>query len=854
MRPLRLQVKGFTAFRDEQELDFTDFDVFAIAGPTGSGKSSLLDAMTYALYGRVERVGDRVGQLISQGQPRMAVTLEFVVGHDRYRVTRSTPAKGRSKILLERQSPGGEWVQAGEGADRVREAEPMIVRAIGLTYDGFTRSVLLPQGRFAEFLVGDPRKRRDILTELLGLSLFRRMAERAGAIAKESGDRANWTTDMLEREFADATPEALREAKQAVKNEEKREKALAVAAQRMVEILGRWQEARRSVDELRACAEEAARAAASVSEATRQVSDLAVRMVDAVTAVGQAAAESKASEEELDRTRFLLRNAEETIGPADDLANALIRASALAEATRARETRGRQRRRVTEEGAALREALQEAESALAERREGFARQEAETRRAEAALDEARHADLLDAVSAGLKAGDLCPVCGLRLETAPKKAAAGAVERAQEGADGARRVLEAARRHLSEAERAADAARRDVETNAAEQTRLADEVDEFDQAISGHRASLEAALGVPLPRDPARALDERLAELRRLDTAERHAARAVADATQALLKAERDRDRAGAAIDRLRDRLAADHQPLFDRAARALGEKPALVGLHQPPDASKPEALARYGEGLVRALESFADRIGEAVEERLSLEDRLLMEAHEQVGGIVEPAATLGALAESVNAACRRGTAEVATTAQRAEDLAERLDRKKQLAQEARRLEDRARLFRSLAMELRADRLIAFLHEEALEVLAAAGSVRLASLSEGRYRIVCREDEFFVVDTWNGDEERSVRTLSGGETFLASLALALALSEQVRSLSVTERAGLDSLFLDEGFGTLDPDTLRVVVDAIEELGGDGRLVAVITHVRELAEQFPRIEVTKSPRGSRLALAG
>jgi len=126
------------------------------------------------------------------------------------------------------------------------------------------------------------------------------------------------------------------------------------------------------------------------------------------------------------------------------------------------------------------------------------------------------------------------------------------------------------------------------------------------------------------------------------------------------------------------------------------------------------------------------------------------------------------------------------------------------------------------------------------------------LSDARYRLRCRSDEFFVVDTWNGDDERSVRTLSGGETFLASLALALALAEQVRSLSVTEKARLDSLFLDEGFGTLDPESLRIVVDAVEQLGGDGRLVGVITHVKELADQFPRIDVTKSPRGSSLAV--
>src|SRR5438045_8248634 len=119
MRPLRLELKGFTAFRDPAAIDFTALDVFAISGPTGSGKSSLLDAMTYALYGRVERVGDRVGQLISQGQPRMAVTLEFEVGHDRYQLTRATPARGGTRIQLMRQDQDGEWRQAGEGSDRV---------------------------------------------------------------------------------------------------------------------------------------------------------------------------------------------------------------------------------------------------------------------------------------------------------------------------------------------------------------------------------------------------------------------------------------------------------------------------------------------------------------------------------------------------------------------------------------------------------------------------------------------------------------------------------------------------------------------------------------------------------------
>jgi exonuclease SbcC len=218
MRPVALELRGFTAFRDPQEIDLSGLDLFALWGPTGSGKSSVLDAMTYALYGKVERVGNQISQLVSQGQPRMSVMLTFEVDGRLYRITRSTPASGASKVLLERRDDA-EWQSFGEGADRAQGVKRAVVQLLGLDYNAFTRAVLLPQGKFAEFLVGDATERRAILTELLGLELFGRMAALARGAAQDAKKSAEARLSLLES-FADVDEAALegaaREAERAV--------------------------------------------------------------------------------------------------------------------------------------------------------------------------------------------------------------------------------------------------------------------------------------------------------------------------------------------------------------------------------------------------------------------------------------------------------------------------------------------------------------------------------------------------------------------------------------------------------------------------------------------------------------
>ncbi len=149
----------------------------------------------------------------------------------------------------------------------------------------------------------------------------------------------------------------------------------------------------------------------------------------------------------------------------------------------------------------------------------------------------------------------------------------------------------------------------------------------------------------------------------------------------------------------------------------------------------------------------------------------------------------------------------------------------------------------------------------LEQVASAASVRLAQMSGGRYALVHTDVAgrgrsragltLEVVDAWTG-VRRSTATLSGGEAFYTSLALALGLADVVSA----EAGGvhLDTLFIDEGFGSLDEDTLEEVMDTLDELRAGGRAVGIVSHLAELRQRIGvRLDVTKSERGSTLTLA-
>jgi hypothetical protein len=245
-----------------------------------------------------------------------------------------------------------------------------------------------------------------------------------------------------------------------------------------------------------------------------------------------------------------------------------------------------------------------------------------------------------------------------------------------------------------------------------------------------------------------------------------------------------------------------------------------------------ENIAHVGAGeLLAAGQAFGQIVALATEQDLEAGD---------AGAALE---LLRAAEHQADTASTRAESAAQAGTQR---LSERVRLEAQISEEA----DQIAVLSELVKEPRADRFGEYIIEQTLTVLS---SDELMRISDQRYSLVSGEGEFAVVDHANADEQRSVKTLSGGETFLASLALALALSRHVGSLA-SEGLGtkLEPVFIDEGFGALAPATLEDVIDALERLREDDLVVGVISHVPELAQRIQTgLEARKADGGSRHA---
>ena len=192
MIPHKLRLANFMCYREEQSLDFSGIHLACLTGDNGHGKSALLDAITWALWGRARARRD--DELIALGENEVWVELEFGLGPQRYRVWRQRSKKGRGQSDLHfyiwdaNGADGGDWQLLDDGGLVERQAQ--IIRTLRLDYETFVNSAFLLQGRADSFTVKTASERKQILADILGLGRYDLYEERAKQEAQARKEQA----------------------------------------------------------------------------------------------------------------------------------------------------------------------------------------------------------------------------------------------------------------------------------------------------------------------------------------------------------------------------------------------------------------------------------------------------------------------------------------------------------------------------------------------------------------------------------------------------------------------------------------------------------------------------------------
>lgn len=825
MRPVELRLRNFRSyFGDEASFDFRGRRLVGIVGPIGSGKSSILDAIAFALYGRTASVGKGTKALIHQRAEHAAVAFRFDIDGDLWEAQRMLRKKGAGDHALYRLKDDSQDAEKLEQIVGEAEVNAKIVELLGLDFDAFGRSVMLAQGRFAEFLTARPAERDNVLKGVFGLDRIDRMR----AVAKERAGEAE-----IEAEKAEVAVRHLIELEASTAS---RKEVLGGDLERLGKLEEIEPRARQLAAEIDSAGTELEAAERRLAALRKLVSSFPEeeQLVATVSAARTSAEQRNNAALSLERARDEIKAAEARSAKAAEMRGTLDAVTALVATRLERETAVSEARKALTRGeersqqAATKVGGQTDRVALAQREMAAAAEHVGDRStalaaAEVAYHDASHADMAATLRRDLSDGAICPVCEQAIQSVPEVADVTDVEAALSQMQSTRDERDRAEAANTKASAALESARTALE----EATRR---VAESGDAVTELKGGLDQA---------AAALDTTRNDLVALVGSD------DVDAAIVLLRNEQAAAAAGLdAAATKRDRAGSDHDAAIEAeqtAGKHLADlRVALSGIATqlddgPAVADDPESIAN----AALTLRTMLDQALHDTTKRSDQASKVGVDHERELAALVEKAGVTGTFDEAL-AALRSRVEVMRDEIARADD---------QLEGKADRIALRdghiatMTTNRSLAADLTDARFVRYLLDDERRRLAELGSEHFQLLTSGRYRFT-EDGAFDIVDLTAADAVRKAASLSGGETFLASLGLALAMAE------IVARGGgrLDAFFLDEGFGTLDPEHLDLAMEGIESLVSDdgNRLVVVVSHVPELRHRVEDlIELDRNP---------
>ncbi len=920
MKPIRLTMTAFGPYAGRVELDLAKIcagGLYLICGDTGSGKTMLFDAITYALYGEASgntREAAMLRSKYAEPEDYTSAELEFDLGGERYIVHRKL---GREKTkngerVLEKSSDA--WLRYPDGriVTKQKEVTAAVCALTGLDRDRFRRTVMIAQGEFRELLDAKTEERMVILRNIFGTDLYARFSNTAKHLVSEERKRAEILRSemmnyrgifetagdaVLEEKLAslpefvppdlgDTVREVLRKMEETCAELEKRRETERAEADVARYLLTRAETDLENEKRLAAAKAELEKAAAELAEAEKACEKTADFRTEAVKCREKAAAIQSRAEEygELERLRGSLAEDEAEVRDCTAGIGRHTKRITLMEAEIGRAVEELERAKAETDGeerwqAEVKLSREEVrQAALRLERIGqyeamipdldaeiarYAKASAEKMRLQTAYADAEKQyfdGLAGVLAAELRKGEPCPVCGSREHPALAVGTGETVTRA--GLAKLRAESDAAAKLAEKyAVRAGNlkGTLRQMETDILEETGDSEGEDsDVRKRIVQYRTELEE--------------ERRSAEQRYAAAKENHAAASAAKQIVEELSGKMERYRAllneeRAACEMLvkrADALKAADEEKRERIVMLTGRLPypTLAELRKEAETLSGRAaeLENAADVSVRQQTEAAARVKSCQAACDTLAGQLEESNAEKYEEFRETCALCDARLTETNAQLVRMTSVLEKNRSAAAMLTQTAEK---LAGSERRLE----LYGSISDTANGNvkgkdkiMLETFWQMRLFERILRLANLRLMKMTDGRYELLRKNGaenlraksglELDIRDHWNGSV-RSVRTLSGGESFTASLALALALSDETEAESGGVK--IDAMFIDEGFGSLDESSLDMALAMLKSQSAVGRSVGIISHVAGLRERIERkIVVTKSGGVSRVEI--
>ncbi|HEV8633416.1 MAG TPA: SMC family ATPase [Chloroflexota bacterium] len=853
MIPLSLRVRNFMSYGESvPPLDFGQFHLACLCGDNGHGKSALLDAMTWALWGRSRAKSE--DDLIQIGKLEAEVELEFALGSERYCVLRKRAlrASGKRRVAtptLELQIHDGDRYRPLTG-ESVTQTQAALNSVLRMDYETFINSAFILQGRADEFTLKTPADRKKVLADLLGLERYDELEARAREESRRcAGDRATTLAQIeeIDRELA-RQPEY-----EAQLTEAEARLARAEAERRAAEAeLARWRHEEHSA---RARQNELERAREAQTLARRERETLALRLEGEQREVARLAALVTRGPELRQAVARLaeLREREASLGRAaaglltltDERAElerkiAAARERVVAELARANHEAARLQSLAAQAGG-LEKQFQAAQAELAALEQGEAEREAGRRAVQTAelesrsLQEAnaRLRDEMDELKKRLdmlgQAGATCPLCQGKLTAEGRAALEGQLEaEGKQHADEYRRNT-ARVKELQAQQAAASAALQELERRLAGRGRAEAKVTTLKRSLD---EAWEAAGAMIALTERVSELDAQLRDGRFMPGESRRLAE-LTERIASLGYDQAEHERVRASLRELTGAEAELAEVAAAEAARPAAEERA--GGTAALLASREQALAQIAAQL-EELEAEAARLAE-------------IEAEVQRAS----AACDAAVQESQAARELRGVAR-----QRIDHCRYLAGERAERAGAAARAGEEKTIYDELALAFGKKGIQAMIIEGAIPEIEQEANELLARLTDGQLSLTFetqREARFAdnlieTLDIKISDAygTRGYEMYSGGEAFRVNFAIRIALSKLLARRAGTQ---LQLLVIDEGFGTQDAIGRERLVEALAAITGEFEKILVVTHIQELKDAFPyRIDVVKGPEGSQI----